>query len=327
MNQLQLAFSPICNFDFSIIKSDPILQNILKESRIYIIAQRPVLSFENIVPNIDEGEIQFEIRQIGNPSFLKCKLPIFQNDITLDKSEYIFLSLSSNDINNKVASIPINNIHRISLIQKDDYIFWISPEMFIHYYLNESLEAEVIGNIDEFVKYKVKYVGKATDQDIWKRLTGHATLQEILSIEYPLNYGSLPTHEIAILFLKFYDNISISSFGDDFENEQENREMVDTYLGRNMPSQKTIFLDAEKALIKAMQPKYNKEVYKSYPVSKDGLHKFKYNYYQFSIKSNIILQYEQGEIVGMNELYGGDSIQVEEGKSMKIVKYSKEPNS
>jgi len=65
---------------------------------------------------------------------------------------------------------------------------------FIHNYSRGHIEAEINGDILDFLNYNVHYVGKATDQDIWTRLTGQSSLQDILSIEYPFIYGSLPTH-------------------------------------------------------------------------------------------------------------------------------------
>jgi len=42
------------NYDFSILKHDSIVQDLLRESSLYIIAQRPILSFENL--SFDEDE-------------------------------------------------------------------------------------------------------------------------------------------------------------------------------------------------------------------------------------------------------------------------------
>ena len=53
--------------------------------------------------------------------------------------------------------------------------------------------------------------------------------------------------------------------------------MIASLLGENYPDQEKVFLDAEKALIKAMQPSYNKELFKSYPFSKDGLYHDNYD--------------------------------------------------
>lgn len=316
INQLELAYSPVSNYDFSFLKSDMVIQDILSDSRIYIITQRPVLSFENIVFSEGESILRFEIHQKNNPEILKVALPFFQENIAKDKTKIVEIEIGSIDKNNDVTQRPINNMHGIKFYQDKVFHVWFSPEKFIQNYTAGYIHAEVLGDIRKFTKYRVHYVGKATEQSIWKRLTGHATLQEILSVEYPLVHGSLPTHEIAILFLRFKDNLSIKTYGDSSKDVDE---FVDTLMGNNQLDQKIIFLDAEKALIKAMQPKYNKEVYNSYPESKDGLFKHKLTSYSFTFTDPISLLYEQGEINGGLDFLGGDTIYIE-NNSMKILK-------
>jgi hypothetical protein len=177
----------------------------------------------------------------------------------------------------------------------------------------------VKGDLRDFTNYYVHYVGKATEQDIWKRLTGHEKLQDILSLESPMTYGSLPTHEIVILPFRFLNNLQIHTIGD---NSDAN-EIVDSFMGRNFPKRRTIFLDAEKALIKAMHPKYNIELFKNYPESKDGLNHRKYNSLSYTIMDPITLSYEKGEIEGGLHHLGGDVINVLDNKTFRLNKYSK----
>jgi len=321
LNQLELAYSPMCNYDFNILKHDPIIQYILKSSSLYVIVQRPEISFENIIPNEEEKYIQFEIHQKNNPEILKCKLPFFQENIATDPEKEVILYLGSNDPNNKLDRIPIKNIQGIKFYESDleseNFLVWFSPEKFLQNYWKGYFEAEIEGNIRELLKYQVHYVGKATDQDIWERLTGHATLQDILSVEYPLVYGSLPTHEIALLLFEFHDNLSIRTF--DVNSSAD--DMVDSFLGRDRPDQKTIFLDAEKALVKAMQPKHNKILFKNYPKSKDGLHKHNYDAFSYTFMDPITLKYDFGEIEGGLYYLGGDTIIVTDNKNMELLKH------
>jgi hypothetical protein len=180
------------------------------------------------------------------------------------------------------------------------------------------LEAEVKGNIKDFTKYTVHYVGKATKQNVLQRLTGHSTLQEILSVEYPLHYGDLPTHEIAILFFKFFDTLAINTF----DIHSDTKIMAETLLGHNMPSEDTIFLDAEKAFIKTMQPKHNKEFYNNYPHSKNGLYSQNLDAYSFSIMDDITLVYKEGEIEGSTAYMQSDFILIKENKDVEVIKVS-----
>lgn len=320
MNQLSLAYSPLCNYDFTMIKTDPVVQEIIERSSLYIIGQRPEIRFDNVVIHEDTELIEFEIKQVGNPETLKCKVPLIQDNIAKEDTKKFYIYLGSNIIDNDFKSRPINNVHGIKIYRNeyddDNFLIWLSPEKFLQNYWNDHLIADIEGDIYNFTKYKVHYVGQATKQDVWKRLTGHSKLQDILSLEYPLSYGSLPTHEIVILLYYFKDNMQICTFGEDSSVD----EMVNTLMGKNMPEQRTIFLDAEKALIKAMQPNYNDELFINYPKSADGLYSHNYDSISYTFMDPITLVYDRGDIVGGLTSFGGDSIIVQSNETMELLK-------
>jgi hypothetical protein len=54
-NYLQLAYTPISNYDFAEVKTDPRIKNYINSGRIYMIVQRPVLTFEKL--NWDKSDI------------------------------------------------------------------------------------------------------------------------------------------------------------------------------------------------------------------------------------------------------------------------------
>ena len=97
--------------------------------------------------------------------------------------------------------------------------------------------------------------------------------------------------------------------------------MIASLLGENYPDQKKVFLDAEKALIKAMQPSYNKELFKSYPFSKDGLYHDHYDAISYTFIDPIILTFKEGEIRGGLTHIGGDTILILDNKEIKLVKH------
>ncbi|MBU2020644.1 MAG: hypothetical protein KJ941_13445, partial [Bacteroidetes bacterium] len=82
-----------------------------------------------------------------------------------------------------------------------------------------------------------------------------------------------------------------------------------------------VFLDAEKALIKAMQPEYNKEMFNNYPKSKDGLYKDNYDSIAYTVMDPIKLIYSKDEIRGGLSPWGGDSIGVFDNKDFKLTKH------
>ena len=127
----------------------------------------------------------------------------------------------------------------------------------------------------------------------------------------------MPTQEIVILCFGFSDNLQVQSFGD---NSSE-KEMVDAVLCKDIPEKEFIFLDAEKALIKAMQPSYNKEMFNNYPISKDGLYKEDYNLISYTFIDPITLKYEYGDIKGGLSRVGGDTITVKNNNSFELIKH------
>jgi hypothetical protein len=58
-----------------------------------------------------------------------------------------------------------------------------------------------------------------------------------------------------------------------FGEEDNVKEAVDMIMGISPIDETTIYLDAEKALINALKPKHNRQLYPNYPESVDGLKK------------------------------------------------------
>jgi hypothetical protein len=325
INLLELAYAPVCNYDFSRIKEDVMFQEFVKKSTIYILTQRKELTFEKLILEFEPPNqtiICFEIRQKGNLAVLKCKLPVYQTNLATDSSQEISFHMEYGlPVPEPLPrTFPQDNIRNLLLFYHNGpFITWLSPENFIQNYLNGAIDAVVEGPVETFIKYKVHYVGKATEQDVWKRLTGHATLQEILGNEYPLHMGSLPTHEIAILFFKLKDAIGLHTIG---VGDPIMDDVISSAKGTPLAPEKAVSLDAEKALINAMRPKYNKQFYKNYPVSTDGLSPFGLNGYCFQVHSHIILQYDNGEIWGRPG-FTADSIIVKEGEPLQVINEGK----
>lgn len=321
LNQLELAYAPLTAYEFAVIKDDPLIERALWKASLYLIAQRPVITFENVVPDTSVYQLNFEIHQRGNPNILKCRLPFDQEIFELADHNVVDVAFNYLDKSIKQEKPPFNNIHGFSLIKHKDggreFIIWFSPEKLLQNWWKGNIECEVEGDFTSFTRYKIHYVGKATKQSILKRLTGHSTFQDILSLESPVTEKQLPANEVVVMPFEFQDNLQIQSFGPESDIET----MVAALKGENYPEQEKVFLDAEKALIKAMEPNYNKELFKNYPVSKDGLYGDKYDAISYTFMDPITLVYKQGEIKGGLTQIGGDSILILDNKEFKLVKH------
>lgn len=320
-NQLELGYAPLTAYEFSIVKNDELIGRALEYASLYIIAQRPVITFENVNVDLYSYCLIFEIHQKDNPNILKGKLPLIQKAVGSNENDTIAVAFNYFDKSIQQKKIPMFNLHGFSLVQvigeENKFLLWFSPEKLLQNWWKGNIDCELEGDFRSFTKYKVHYVGKATKQSILKRLTGHSTFQDILSLESPVTDKQLPANEIVILPFEFQDNLEFQVFGE----ESSIQSMASALAGENYPKQEKVFLDAEKALIKAMLPHYNKELFSKYPVSRDGLYDSNYNSVVYTFIDPITLKYNEGEICGGLSYLGGDSIIVTDNKGFKLQKH------
>lgn len=321
LNQIELAYAPLTAYEFAVIKDDRSIERALEKASLYIIGQRPVITFENVIPDTTVYQLNFEIHQKGNSNVLKCKLPFDQEIFGLMEDNVVDVAFNYLNKTNKEIGLPFNNIHGFSLVAHRnggrEFLIWFSPEKLLQNWWRKLIECEIDGDWESFLHYKVHYVGKATKQSILKRLKGHSTIQDILSLESPVTEKQLPANEIVILPFKFQDNLQIQSFGP----RADTKDMIASLLGKNYPIQEKVFLDAEKALIKAMQPSYNKEMFDNYPVSKDGLYNDNYDAISYTFIDPIVLTYDEGTIRGGLTFIGGDAILILDNSDFKLVRH------
>ena len=255
---LSLAYPPISNYDFTFIREEKVVQEYLKKSQLYMISQRPKLVFDNVFIDTDQN-IHFEIRQETTDYMISGLLPIRQSAFLTDPDEDNYVELGSYNKDYKFEKAPYNNLDGFKFYDKDqEFIAWFTPERLIYDYLHGNIEIAGLDGWSELFKYKILYVGKATDQDIWLRLTGHETLQDIISKEFPLQYGTLPTHEITLLLFKINttENFEVLGKFDDLLNLNkilDPQSMKCLFELKALPDEKNIFLDAEKVFIKLLK--------------------------------------------------------------------------
>ena len=84
-NRLKLSCCPLSNYDFACLKEVAVnLKEMLSESNIYIIAQRPILTFEKLYVdsnNHKNPKLRFQIKQNGNDNTLTCSFPFRQKSM------------------------------------------------------------------------------------------------------------------------------------------------------------------------------------------------------------------------------------------------------
>ena len=322
---LSLAYPPIANYDFTFIREEKVVQDYLKNSQLYMISQRPKLIFDNVFIDTDQN-IHFEIPQETLDYKILGVLPIRQTAFLTNLDEDVYLELGSYDKNYKFDKAPFNNLDGFKFYDKDQkFISWLTPERLIYEYSHDVVEATGLDGWKELFKYKILYVGKSTDQDIWERLTKHETLQDILSKKYPLKYGTLPSQEITLLLfrIKAFENFEVLGNFEDLLNIDKilKPEAIESLFQlKPPPTEKNIFLDAEKVFVKLLNPEYNSVKFRSYPKSKDGLYKEKYDLFSYKLRDNIVLICNETEIFGSFDDNESDTIQIIDNKEVRIIK-------
>ncbi len=322
-NILKLAYAPLSNFDFVMVKDDPLIKEFINSGKIYMIVQRAVLSFENLTIDLADQMapiLTFEIHKKGLSDFLKCQMPLYQEKLLLHNDSVLHLAVNYHYPKpiESPGEMPFNGLANFVIESERNNYYWFSPEKLIYHYCRNTIDANIDGKLSSFLNYQVHYIGKATEQDVIRRLTGHSHLQDILSIESPFHYGSLPTDEIAILFFDFRDNI----FTNTFDADDDIKEAVNLIMGEMPFDQDTIYLGAEKAFIKALTPKHNRQLYLNYPKSRDGLYKHALKTYTYSLYDPLTLNYSDGAIRGPIEGHSSDMIVVSDD-CLKVVNGAK----
>lgn len=238
--QIELAYPAISNYSFAFVKDEKAVQDYIKDSKLYIIALRPESSFKVI--NVSLGQfVELQVIQSRRVT-AEFVLDIFQSAINTDNSSTLDIEFGTYSKERKIIpkTYPINDIHGIKIWQGDDnFKAWFTPEKLLFEYSRKIIKLDKVRLYEYPFSYKILYVGQSVKQNIWDRLSGHETLQEILSKESGLESSTIPTHEISILLFHIFDSQHIKGFDSelDFENDFK-------------ISSERVYLDLEKLLVK-----------------------------------------------------------------------------
>lgn len=308
LNLLRLSFSPMTVRHLQQCIDDPYIHDALSHSRLYVIAQRPMLAFDGLDWSEKDGVLSFEITQLTNDRRCQVRVNMYQPNFELDQEKEWQVVVGQNQT--KSIEDVKKNIHGLRFEQEGKFIMHWTPDHFLYNYVKGDIECLEIGEFRFLLHYNVHYVGKAIRQDVWKRLKNHSTLQEILSLENPMVINTLPAHEVVLLFFEFEDNLSFTTI----ESSDSGEDIHRILEGQHLPTETQLYSDAEMALINGLQPTYNRRYYKNYPKGQEGLHSAKLRSYSYTFANPITLHYADGEIRGGLHNYGGDSLIVSNGR-------------
>ena len=300
---LQLTHAPISIKDFNHIKKAPVRdpellreKERLDEASLYIIGKREVPVFvprreisdkSCLILDVEVGKVTFQIRipACENPKYsFNGFAGIKTEPEGLEKAQKVWL-LSFNDKGEAVSSIGFNF---------DELIYYYGKDLF---------HITIQGDFTSAITYEVLYVGETVGENLTQRFKAHHALQNML-IEEKVISSSFDKSEELIL-MPFITDSYMCTMLTGFSPESDWNKVL---TGNFDVTHKQISLDAEKALVHGMNPKYNCIRFKDYPFSKDGLYKSDASVFCYSIAENMILKYDAGNIIGCPETALASSI-------------------
>lgn len=275
LNLLELTFAPVSAYGLYSMKDDKWFLDIIGKSKIYFIGQRPMLFFDKPEYNGKKNELSFSIKMNDE----------LQERIVLDLDQFKELK--------EIDTIEIH-FHESQISFHDQIskklLYWFTPDRLIYSYSNELIELKNFVIKDEYITFKVLYIGISKRRRSYDRLIeGHHKLQNILASYYPLEDGSRLNEEISIFFFNVgQTKVTVSDF-------TEIEEVIET--SNKLYKNDKIIADAEKAFVKTLKPPENDEKYDKYPESTDGLFSDDVDRVSYLINEQIIFKTEFNKIV------------------------------
>lgn len=275
-SQLVLTMQPVSIKEFNQIKNLSVDKEYLDQASLYIIAQREV----------PQMTVDFE-HSNHEKVVLNVKL------LQADKSIELMILLPEN----LSLDAFIKNIHNISL------------EQILYYAAHNFIKVLFKGDITPFISYGVMYVGECVEERLTKRFRAHHALQNMLIEEKTISPKHCNSEELILMPFRS-DSQIVSCLTPDCSEEDFIKSFTNDFSFGN----KEVILDCEKALVHGMNPKYNKILFKNYPLSKDGLFNTEAEVYSYSISENIILKYKDGVVYGCaDDLYASKIVGDKQG--------------
>jgi hypothetical protein len=286
---LKLSYSPLTLFEFENSKEDKDINEYLTTSTIYVIAKRalPIMK----LMHADSSGLHISVSMENEPQVVEIIMR------TKDNVKFFKNGLSAIRTGSNILSVS-DAFHSISLFRdnggEDEFVLSANFDRLIHLASNNVIKINIKGDITPFVSYEVLYVGHCVEEHIFHRFKAHHALQDILIREniIPQNYDKVND----LLILPFYVESDVVSV---ITGEAKENEFIEAMTGNYSFGLKEISLDCEKALIRAMTPRYNKTRFKQYPKSSDGLFNHGLDSYLYRIIENLVLCYDSD-----NKIFG-----------------------
>jgi hypothetical protein len=282
INTIKLIYPPISNrFGGHLWDNNQEVRGYLKQSKLYMLAQRKQLFLANHKFNETTQTLNFSFT-CGDTTY---------NDLSVDLSHYI-------DTNEETIIELGGEIIKIYSSDVDTSVeeptYWATPDKLL--WDHSKGRVKIIGDFNphELSNFYLYYVGISKENDSFTRLfkNGHKNRTNILSNEQQFSDSARLSDEIMIFFFDSEElRIAQYEVGDD------------NFLDQTLSDKKDVIADAEKAFIKVLDCKYNKEKYANYPQCRDGLYNKELSNYSYHIGDDINFIAPKANIKGRVDIF------------------------
>ncbi|AZS21812.1 MULTISPECIES: hypothetical protein [unclassified Caulobacter] len=283
--QVAVNYPIVSAYEFEFLKEEEVVRERLDKCTLYLLVQRPLTYFDNVV--LDDGVISFEIAD-GETTPLACRVDLVNAGLcgpgeAICVETHYFTKAPGKEQ-------PFRDVGAIKLFRKDkSLIVWWSPQKLLYEMLVRGLEVDTTGSGDplSFLDFTVLYVGKAFDQKVWDRLTGHEKMQKILTVQSPV--GAAPAarapFEVSLILLSVVGLTDVAElpYGgmSDVSGIQtllHDVDLSDSEAFVRFMSEPLVALgdeamtrEVEAQLIHRFKPEYNSVMFKNYPEIAGGM--------------------------------------------------------
>ena len=144
----------ISAYEFEFLKKERIVRELINNCTIYMIVQRPLTYFHNVV--LREGIIKFDITD-GKCKPINCSVNLVENKICAE-NEVVEIEVQFFSKEPGVAQ-PFTNVGGFKIFnEKREFILWWSPQKFLYEVINRTLQAEIIGDASEILDFEIHYI-------------------------------------------------------------------------------------------------------------------------------------------------------------------------
>lgn len=282
---LKLVFPPLTNQEGDWLYKDPKVREALRDSKLYVLAQREELLFDEYSVNQDTHVFEFYLK-CGSIRVGPVSMPLNQ----LELSTTFQVEIGPRSF--KVRETPLNI--------EDEPIYWCTPNILLTQWFNEVISLEGLESAWELMRFKMHYVGISKKNDSFQRLfkTGHEARTAILTNERQMSPESRVSDELVLFMFRVEPSV--------FETCISEEDIDSLWLEAGQhPDQETYAADAEKALVKIMDSQYNEKKFPNFPKGSDGLWGKGFDRYGFHFEELVEFFTDKCSIRG-GKPFGGD---------------------